>query len=391
MLKSLLKNSLYKNSIYLILNSILLSIFGFIFWNINARLYNVKDIGIATTLISVQTIIGILSSFGLGIAVIRYYSSEKEKALTNNLIILNTIISLVIGSIFILGISTFSPKLILSPIEKLIFILSCLIWTLFSTTNSIFIAKKQSLLILLKNLIFSILKLILPFLFIFLGSYGIFSSYVLATLISLIFTLILIKYKPSLKIDKNLLKQTLNFSFANYIASIFNALFGLLMPLIITNLLSPELTAIFYVPWMIANILFFIPTSVSQSFLAENTSSNNFNIKKSLIFSYILVIPAIILTLFLSDHLLLLFGLEYLQGSLFLKLSVLSTIIYTYNTIKLNSLNIQHKIKELIIANLITAFISISFSIVLINYGLTAIVLSWISGQFLTFLYLIKL
>jgi len=370
MLKSLLKNSLYKNSIYLILNSILLSIFGFIFWNINARLYNVKDIGIATTLISVQTIIGILSSFGLGIAVIRYYSSEKEKALTNNLIILNTIISLVIGSIFILGISTFSPKLILSPIEKLIFILSCLIWTLFSTTNSIFIAKKQSLLILLKNLIFSILKLILPFLFIFLGSYGIFSSYVLATLISLIFTLILIKYKPSLKIDKNLLKQTLNFSFANYIASIFNALFGLLMPLIITNLLSPELTAIFYVPWMIANILFFIPTSVSQSFLAENTSSNNFNIKKSLIFSYILVIPAIILTLFLSDHLLLLFGLEYLQGSLFLKLSVLSTIIYTYNTIKLNSLNIQHKIKELIIANLITAFISISFSIVLINYGL---------------------
>jgi len=118
-----------------------------------------------------------------------------------------------------------------------------------------------------------------------------------------------------LKIDKNLLKQTLNFSFANYIASIFNALFGLLMPLIITNLLSPELTAIFYVPWMIANILFFIPTSVSQSFLAENTSSNNFNIKKSLIFSYILVIPAIILTLFLSDHLLLLFGLEYLQGS----------------------------------------------------------------------------
>jgi len=167
MLKSLLKNSLYKNSIYLILNSILLSIFGFIFWNINARLYNVKDIGIATTLISVQTIIGILSSFGLGIAVIRYYSSEKEKALTNNLIILNTIISLVIGSIFILGISTFSPKLILSPIEKLIFILSCLIWTLFSTTNSIFIAKKQSLLILLKNLIFSILKLILPFLFIF--------------------------------------------------------------------------------------------------------------------------------------------------------------------------------------------------------------------------------
>ena len=61
----------------------------------------------------------------------------------------------------------------------------------------------------------------------------------------------------------------LRFSGGNYVAILFNAAPYLMLPLMITNILGAEITAYFYLSWMMAGLLFFIPSAVGSSLLSE--------------------------------------------------------------------------------------------------------------------------
>jgi len=76
----LTNDSLYRNSIYLILSMGVVSVFGFFFWMINARLYSAEQVGIGTTLISLMSLISSFSFLGLGNNLIKYLpTSDKKK------------------------------------------------------------------------------------------------------------------------------------------------------------------------------------------------------------------------------------------------------------------------------------------------------------------------
>ena len=63
-------DSLYKNSIYLMLSTGVMATFGFFFWIINARIYSAEQIGIGTTLLSIMSLISSFSILGLGTGLI---------------------------------------------------------------------------------------------------------------------------------------------------------------------------------------------------------------------------------------------------------------------------------------------------------------------------------
>jgi len=75
----LLNDSLYRNSIYLMLNTGVTAVFGFFFWIINARLYSAEQVGIGTTIISTMTLISSFSILGLGNGLIRYLPTSERK------------------------------------------------------------------------------------------------------------------------------------------------------------------------------------------------------------------------------------------------------------------------------------------------------------------------
>jgi len=75
-------DSLYKNSIYLILSTGVMAVFAFFFWMINTRLYSTEQVGIGTILLSIMTLISSFSNLGLGTGLIRYLpTSERKKML----------------------------------------------------------------------------------------------------------------------------------------------------------------------------------------------------------------------------------------------------------------------------------------------------------------------
>ena len=77
--KEHLQTSLYANAYYLIVSSVGAAFLGFIFWVVVARNYSPSDVGIASALISVISMLTSFSSLGLHIGVIRFLSEERDK------------------------------------------------------------------------------------------------------------------------------------------------------------------------------------------------------------------------------------------------------------------------------------------------------------------------
>ena len=386
-------DSLYQNSIYLMLNTIIITGLGFFFWIINTRLFSPEDIGLATALISVMGVIIGFSVLGFNTGLIRFLPQSKHK---NNKI--NTSLSLVmvstiiVTSIFLMFADKLSPKLIFvreNIIFGLIFILFMVIASFNSMIESIFTAYRSTKYILIKNFVFSVLKLIFPFFLVFLGAFGIFSSWILsmfiASILSFIILVIKFDYIPKLEFKDSVIKIIGRYSFGNYVADFVGGLPLLILPILILNKLGAETTAYYYMAMMIAALLFAIPTSASQSLFAEGSHSNKYfkkQIKKASKIILFLLIPSTIVIIFFSRYLLLLFGKEYaLEGFRFLQIIALSGLFVGVNKVFKSLLKVKNKVKTLIWVNLLTSLLIIGLSYILINRGLIGIALSWIIGQ----------
>jgi len=390
-LKNLINDHLYGNTLWLIADSIMLTGFGFLFWTINTRLFSSEQVGLASTLLASVGLLVALSLLGFDIALIRYLPGfGKKNDMINSCFSLSGIIALLISVIFVLKVDIFLPKLILlkNGVFGTLFIIF-VVFNLFSALiPSVFIAIRKSKFVFIKDLIFSILKLVFPFFFVFLGAYGIFSSWMISVIIAFIISLFFWRYKPRFRIHKKIVKKMLKFSVVNYISNFLGVAPGMILPLMITNVINPTTTAYFYIAWMIAMMLFIVPVSISKSLLSEGSRIRKENlkkkIKKSIKFVFVLLVPAMIAVVLLSKYFLLLFGQEYSENAYrLLQILALSSIPFAINKIYITINNIQHKINVVLLINLIVAVGSLSLSYMLLSYGLIMVGFSWLVTQIL--------
>ena len=103
-IKAIFKDSLYSNSLFLMISTGVMSVFGFVFWIICARLFTAEEVGLATTIISVMGLITSFSLLGLGTGLIRYLpNSERKNDKINTCFTLVGVVSVIVTTIFILG------------------------------------------------------------------------------------------------------------------------------------------------------------------------------------------------------------------------------------------------------------------------------------------------
>lgn len=388
-------DSLYKNSIYLMLSSAIMAGFGFFSWLIIARLFDVHNVGLATTMISVMGLISSLSVLGFNTGLIRFLPTSKRKNEKINtgftLVLISTII---ITSIFLIGINTFSPELAFikdNMIISFIFILFMIVYAFSTLIESIFIAFRSTKFILIKNSIFGILRLGLPFLFIGFGAFGIFSSYVSAMLIGfgVVFFVLIHKfdYKPKLVFYDKIIKKIGKYSLGNFIAGFIGSLSLLILPLMITNIINPTTTAYYFMAMQIASLLYVIPTATTNSLFAEgsrNEKSLGKQTKKSIKIISALLIPSIIIIILFGDYILLAFGEEYsTAGFNFLKIMAISGIFTGINAIFGGIFRVKKRITSIIIVSAIGAIVILGGSYWLIGegMGLIGIGYAYLTGQ----------
>lgn len=399
-LKRLAKNvradSLQRNSLYLILNAGIGSVLGFVFWVIVARYYTPYEVGLASAILSASMMIATLSNPGFGIGIIRYLPSAKENSikLINSFMTVASGISIVLSVIFLASIDHHSKNLAYiksSHLYSLIFILFTLCILLVQMQDSIFIAKRKSEYILLKNLILNI-RILFPVFFLSIGAFGIFASYgiafVLALIISTLFLIprIIEGYFPNIYIDKFLIKKTFNYSIGNYIASFFEMAPGLLLPIIIANILNPELTAYFYIAWTVAGILYMIPRSITTSLFAEGShmdSKFHDELIKSIKLILILVIPSMCAIFLFGSKLLYLFGKNYSENAIvLLQILTISTLPLAINSVYFAKWRVEKKISNIITVNAFIATITLAGGIYFApDFGIIGFGIAWFFAQ----------
>lgn len=386
-------DSLYRNSIYLMMSTAIMSLLGFFFWIINARLFSPQQVGIATTLISTTNLLATFNLIGLNQGIIKYLSNTTNKNTLLNSVLLTIIATSVISSsIFIIGVESFSPKLTFlndNLLYSIIFIFFIIIASLNSITDSIFISERRTIFIFIINSIFSLVKLILPVTLVSFGFFGIYYSFIGGTTVAMIlsfFILIkLFKYNFGLYFNIETIKKILKFSFVTYLAGLLGTIPGLFLPIIILNKLGAENSAYFYMSMMIANILYIIPQSVNLSLFAEGSNEADKlreKIIKAVKIIPIFLLPALILIITFGHYVLLSFGKNYSSESFtFLKLLSLTSIFISINSIFSTVFKVKNYIKELLVTNSSSLIVILFLSNAWVHYGLKGIGFAWLLGN----------
>jgi O-antigen/teichoic acid export membrane protein len=241
-------------------------------------------------------------------------------------------------------------------------------------------------------LVWNILKIILLFIFVWLGAFGVFASFGISLVISFLFSTLFFlpkiypKYALKFTIDRKVIKDLKHFSAKNFMTDIFTTTPGYILPILITNYSNPENGAYFYMAWMITGFVMMVPIAISNSFFAEgsyNEKSVYTNFKKSLFFSFTLLIPMIILVLLIGDKILLILGENYTNNAKnTLYILVLSCLPYTFNRMYTTLKKIEKSMDIVMFVNAITTIIGLASGYFFINsMGLVGIAVGWMLGQ----------
>ncbi len=356
------KDPLYRNSYYLMANTIVSSGLGFVFWMAAARFYTESDMGLAVALISAAAMVANISNFGLSASIVRFLSKHKDKrSFVNTCFTVVGLSTIVVSGVFLLGIEIWTPRLFFVRANSL-FIAAFIIFTAVSSISLLlsntFIAYRDAKYAFIQNTLTAALKIPLPIILAPLfGVFGVFGSWGIAltaaVLVSLLFFMRSLepKYLPYPTINKKTIKEIFNFSIGNYIIGLTGTIPATLLPLIILQVLSAEDNAYFFVTFAIAGILLVIPGALSTSLFAEGSFDESMfkhNMKKAAKQAYLLLAPAIAITMIFGDKLLLLFGSTYsANGHALLSILALSSLfaapVSFYNTY----LRIRMRILEL--------------------------------------------
>jgi O-antigen/teichoic acid export membrane protein len=337
---------LYRNSIALMLNTGISSIFNFVFWMIAGHTISAKSIGLASAAISAAALLITISWFGLDAGLVRYFPRSTDKSgFYNATILIIILVTLLITAIFLIGLNEFSPAMEFLTGWRFLFIFIgyILITAVCNMQGTALVAVRRADLSLLQS---SILVIRIPLLWAIssLSIIGILVSMDLAYLAMLIIgILMLYKVKVSSKPDIDLreVRESFSFSLGNYFAAILTAAPITLMPMIIVNTVGAKEGAYFYIAYSIATFLFMVPDAISMSLFVEGSHRRPLKASamKSIRFAIMIMAPMALFIIVFGGKLLAIFGPGYsIEAYPLLQLlaisSLFSAIISIYISVK---------------------------------------------------------
>lgn len=389
-------NSMYRNSMYIMASTLIMSVLGFLFWTFCTRFFTKEEIGLTTGIFSAGALLTSFSMLGQNNSLIKFLpsSNNKNKIFTTSFI-LTSLVAIIVTLIYIFGIRYFSPELFFIKNNLIIFI-SFLIYVVISVVSNImdavFIAYKRAEFVFVRATLFSVSKLILPLILMGFSFYTIYFSTLLGLALSVLFSLIFLykvfSYNAHPELDIDYIRASAKFSLGNYVASFFGMLPSNGLNLLIVNALGASSSAIFYMCLMVVALIHIIPKAIAQSMFAESSYENfplRTAVKKALVLIFLLVSAPILISVLFGNYVLLIFGADYVaEGFKVLQILSISAIFVSINYIGDTLLNIKHRIKEFVFMNFFNASLVLSLSYLLLGLGLMGVAYAWFLGQVIT-------
>jgi O-antigen/teichoic acid export membrane protein len=398
-LKSLYGVSLYRNAVYLVVGTAVISITAFVFWIIAARFYPAEAVGLGSAAVSALGLLALFSDLGLGIGLVRFLpdAGKDGNDMVNSCFTLNGLASVAAALVFLAGLRFWSPALLVvrqHPIFFTAFVASAVATALQVLAGDVFLAKLNTKLMAIANAIAGSLKiaLVLVFSAFFMNAFGIFVSIGLATAIGFLFAALWFlpkvqnEYHPFPKIEKMALDKLRHYATGNYVAKILLQITPYVLPLMVLNTLGTEMNAYFYIAWMGAAVFQIIPSSIFNALFAEG-SNDEVSIRtyttKSLKLTFLLLLPLTLLILTIAEKLLLLFGQAYADNAaLLLRIAAVAVIPWGINYLYISIERVRKNIKGIVTVTAAATCLSLGSSyLLMLRMGLVGVGIGYAAGQ----------
>jgi O-antigen/teichoic acid export membrane protein len=306
------------------------SALGFVYWWLAARTFPAQGVGIASASISAMTLLGTIGVMGLGTLLITELPRQPERvgSLISTAILVVGIAGGCIGIVFALVAPWLSANF--QPVSASLF--TIVLFGIGVSLTSITLVLDQAIIGLLlgtvqfwRNGVFTLGKLVALLLvsrwIATSGGMGIYAAWAIGNIISLLALSGWVIWKKGWP-DKSywpqrmLLRKLGRAALQHHLLNLALSAPILILPVMVTVLLSAQANAWFYMSWMIANFLFVVPGALTMVLHAINSAQQatlRYKARVTLGLSFVVGIAVNVVLLIGAPLVLSLFGHTYAQ------------------------------------------------------------------------------
>lgn len=378
------RRSLLRNSVFQMVGLGLASLGGFLFWMVAARLCSAFEVGLAAALIAYVSLPVSLARMGMDWSLIRFFPSRDKGMILSTTLVVCLLVSLVVGAFLFFTVEKWSPDLAFIRGYPLLFFFTLAAFSVYPLLGTAFIAIRKSEFYVFQNLTLLGRVALVPAVA-SLGAVGLFASFGAVACLAVVFSISVLPWLGIRfrKVDLSYLRESLRFSLANYASGMLLSLPILAVPILVLNSLGPESTAIYYITYSIASLLYIVPTAVATALLVEGSHGRPLHagIRQSLALSYCFLLPAIALLWIFGGHLLRYFGQDYSTGLELLKMLSLASLFVAGVSLFFSVKKVQIDLVPLIAHSVMISVIVISASVAALpHFGLVGVGYAWLLG-----------
>jgi O-antigen/teichoic acid export membrane protein len=370
---------------------------GFLFWLVAARRFPVSEVGLTAGAISAIMLGVQLSLFGVGSAFITRYPRHQRQPtkLLDTAISIVTVAALLFAVAFLLlasGVFTELRVVGSMPAYAVLFTTMSVLGTVGTLFDQVSMAQGRGGQIVTRSLLNGVLTLapvaLLPVAAGAVASLELFATWVAGGLGACVLAFVQLgrrptgyRYRPRMSwpIAKDLVKVGL----PNQLLTLAERAPGLILPIVVTELLSPAANAYWYTTWMMAWGVYVIPTSMGIGLLAEaahRPSALGAQVRRAVGSSLTIGIAAGIILAAVADPVLSLVGRPYAEAGVTpLRVLVLGVVPLSFIQAYFSACRATGHLREAIVTGVVTGAAGISATAAAgVVRGLTGMAVCWV-------------
>jgi O-antigen/teichoic acid export membrane protein len=373
---------------------------GFLLWLVAARFYAPDVVGLAAGVVAAVLLCTQLALFGVGSAVITLLPKDREHParLVDNAITLTTLTGLAVGTLFVaLAAGTF-PELGAvgrSPAYAALFGVMSALGTVGIVLDQTSTTLRRGDHALARGVLNGVLSLAALALLVLAsrsaGSLAIFACWVVGAAAACLLGAVQLagamqRYRYRLRLTAATARRLVAVGLPNHALTLADRAPGLLLPVLVTEMMSPATNAYWWALWMMAWVVFIVPVQVGMTLFAEvadRPQDIERLIRHAVRSSLALGLGAAVAMITLADIALSLLGPQYsAAGATPLRVLVLGVVPLAFLQAYYARCRATRRLREAVTTAVASGTLSVLVTIVAgVGAGLTAMAAAWVTSQ----------
>ncbi len=394
---------MFLNSMSLILAKVFSLGLGFLAWLVAARLFDPTDVGLASATVAAMMLCVQFSLVGVGSSIINLFPARQHAPapLFDTAISVVGLAAIAAGAVFLILAATILHELRIvatHPAFAVVFVLLGVFGALGVLLDQISTVVRRGDEALRRNILAGLVTLV-AVVGIAVGrfesaSLGILVAWVIGSIAAVVLgwrqlgaAPIRYRYRPHLQ--RSLARRLVGLGFPNYLLTLAERAPGPVLPIVVTELLSPAANAHWYAVWMVAWVVFIVPIQVGLSLFAEvshRPDSLAEIVRHGIRSSLAIGIAGAIGVTIGAELVLQLLGHGYAAaGATPLRILVWAVVPATFIQAYFSTCRATQRLREAIGTAVVSGVVGVTAAAIGgVTAGLTGMAIAWLVGQVLT-------